>query len=371
MAQFVFSISGDHAAAVLERLQHPSGAPPSPSAAFEPRTLTGRWRSAEGETLVPDFPVSVASPAFVEFPNDSGEFQSGEVAPALSFSAERPAAAAGLDIALDGAAIAHIPLAALGAPAAALPAPSSHRVGPLGASLVVPVFAERFTSEPRFLGLVTQLRSWIVTQPPFDEASIADKLAFDAHFWPSNPTSGLFGTYDTNLIDGRLLYGDRQKARQLLAPWTGRGVSLILIDSVIRGGAGGQPGYSAWTSITGAPGEHWEAVGLHEIGHGLGLADEYLDDQRAQEWPAHLEPNISQNAVPSGAPWGTRATVGDTPAPTAALQHAALPNGTIGTFQGARYRADLYRSSETCLMRQTAAQFCPVCVAHIRKQLGG
>lgn len=218
---------------------------------------------------------------------------------------------------------------------------------------------------------VIQLRSWILKQPPFDDAAIGGKLAFDAHYWPSDPDNGLFGTDDSKNQNQRLFYGDRELARRQLALWVGTGVSLILINSTLRGGAGGQPGYSAWSSITAAPGEHWEAIGLHEVGHGLGLADEYLDDQRAGEWPQHFEPNVSANPRPSQTPWAALANVGDAPAPTAATDDAIVAQGTIGTFKGARYRPDLYRSSATCLMRQTNEPFCAACAAHIRVQLGG
>jgi IgA peptidase M64 len=319
--------------------------------------------------LAEPFPVSAAPRTKVEYADADGAFASASVAPALSFSAAVPDGAAALEISADGMPVREIPVDALSAPAAALPPPSLHRAGNPAARFVVPVFAERFADEQRFLGFVVQLHSWILAEPPFNEPAIGNTLAFDAHYWPSDPVHGLFDTGDERNDHGRLFYGDRQLARRLLAPWTGNGVSLILIDSTLRGGAGGQPGWSAWTSISAKPGERWEAVCLHEVGHGLGLADEYLDTERDDDWPVHLEPNVSRDPRPSRAPWAELATVGDAPAPTGGLDAAA--SSAVGTFQGARYRRDLYRPAQDCLMRHTSKPFCAVCKAAIRAQLGG
>src|SRR4029453_11255519 len=132
--------------------------------------------------------------------------------------------------------------------------------------------SERFADQDTFFGAVSQLHSWVMAQARFDDHAVGARLAFDAHLSPSDPQHGMFGTDDSRNQGGRLFYGDRELARRLLAPWTGgRSVSLILIDSQLRGGAGGQPGYSAWTSISAKPGERGGAVCLHEVGPGLGL----------------------------------------------------------------------------------------------------
>ena len=249
----------------------------------------------------------------------------------------------------------------------ALPAPVVARFGPAEAAFAVPVFSERFTDQADFAAHVQGLRDWVVTQPPFDDPAVAARLAFDAHFWASDPVNGLFQTDDSKCQPGgRLFYGDRALAQQLLAPFIGDAtVSLILINSTFRGGGGGPPGYSAWTSITSAPGERWEAVCLHEVGHGLGLADEYLDPAHAGEFPAHLEPNISADPQPGAAPWATLATLPNDPAPSFGLDAGASPARAVGTFQGARYRTDLYRGAQTCLMLDTREPFCLVCQSHI------
>ena len=371
MAEPVFSLEGEWVSELVGRAdQAQPDALAEEAAPARPRALTGRWRDSSGSPLAESFPVAATAGARLEFAGPDNACASASAAPALSFSAAVPDGAAALEIQADGLALREVALEALTAPKATLPRPTLHRAGNPQARLVVPVFAERFTDERRFLDFVVQLHRWILTQPPFNEPAVGGALAFDAHFWASDPTHGLFDTGDERNDHGRLFYGNRELARRLLAPWTGPGVSLILIDSRLRGGAGGQPGYSAWTSISAAPGERWEAVCLHEVGHGLGLADEYLDPQRESEWPTRLEPNVSRQSRPSRAPWAALATVGDQPAPTGGLDSAAAA-GPVGTFQGARYRRDLYRPSPDCLMRHTNQPFCAVCKAEIRARLTG
>lgn len=338
-------------------------------ASAEARPLTGQWRGSDGEGVGEEFPIDVAPPAIIEFPDRDGSFTGARVPGGVTFSTTTPPQAAALRITSVESFIAELPVAAAGAAAASLPPPKIYRIGDPAASLVIPTFAERFTDENKFFNCVSQLHEWVLGQEPFDDPQIAKRLAFDGHYWPSDPQRGLFNTLDANIIDGRLFYGDRALARRLLARWTGAGVSLILIDSALRGGAGGQAGYSAWVSIAAAPGEDWEAVCLHEVGHALGLADEYVDAMRESEWPNSLEPNVSRNARPSQTPWNAFVNVADNPAPTVAFGHAAPHDDMIGTFQGARYRKDLYRAAETCLMKETASGFCPACVSHIRNRL--
>lgn len=354
----VVSLPSDlFSAAPSPELEAPGVAPPE-------RRLSARWRRRDGSSHDPvDLgPIRLEK---VEFPGGDGSM--GWSPSVLPPTLESPADAVALDLSVDGAPVASIELESLFSSSHSLPNPQHRRIGTADAGFVVPVFSERFTDADRFFGFVESLLAWIATQPPFDQGDVASRIAFDAFFWSSDPAHGLFATEDTKIIDGRLFFGDRELARKLLAPWTKNApLSLILIDSTLRGGAGGSPGYSAWTSITPAPTERWEAVCLHEIGHGLGLADEYLDSARAAEMPAHLEPNISRDPHPSQTPWHAICTAPDTSAPTFAIgSNANVPAGTVGTFQGARYRPDLYRSSRECLMLNTGQQFCKACQAHI------
>lgn len=370
MAELIFTFADPLVGEVLAAAETAgSKRPMPPDGVAAPMVVAGRWQDATGAALREPFPLALTPKATLEFPTPDGTFASAAAPPGLSFSAEVPAGAAALQVEVNGQPVERIPMSAFAEPRAALPAPISRRIGERDASFVMPVFAERFTDRVAFVNAVEQLHAWILDQPPFDEQGLGKTLAFDAHFWPSDPDSGLFNTLDENNPDERLFYGDRLLARRLLAPWTGSGTSLILINSRLRGGAGGQPGYSAWTSIASRGSERWEAVCLHEVGHALGLADEYLDEERRSEWPSRFEPNVSADPRPSKASWAALATVGDEPAPTAAILQSAAA-GTIGTFQGARYRPDLYRPTQDCLMKETRYGFCAICRAHIAKLLG-
>ncbi len=83
--------------------------------------------------------------------------------------------------------------------------------------------------------------------------------------------------------------------------------------------------------------------------------------------PDVLEPNISANILPSQAPWSELVTLPDGPAPSFPINGAkpAAGWGDQDVAQGARYRTDLYRATDTCLMQTTTQPFCPVCQAHI------
>jgi hypothetical protein len=148
---------------------------------------------------------------------------------------------------------------------------------------------------------------------------------------------------------------------------------LVLINSGVRGGAGGmaKEGYPAWASITACPGETWQAVALHEIGHALGLADEYQDSRLAGQ-QRRGEPNCSATKLGHDVPWAFPA---GTHIYTHAEQAGMSRNGPpgldhVGLFEGARYRPDYYRASLDCLMHHTdCLRFCNVCRAAIRAKL--
>jgi hypothetical protein len=303
----------------------------------------------------------------LEHPVEGGDMAARQVVVPPVIVADPHAQAAALAIATPSGAVHQLNLADLPVHPAVLPAPFREEiVGPAGARFVFPVIAERFEDANEFMTFVSSLRDWIVSKPPFNEPHVGGQLALRALFWPSHPDEGLFGTDDGECRD-RLFYGDRVVAKQLLDPFLGAvPASLILINSTLRGGAGGSPGYSAWASIAEAPGEDWQAIGLHEIGHALGLGDEYLDPNRQNEHPAALEPNISAAARADQAPWRERISVDGALAPSHPIGAPELPPGAIGTFQGARYRSDLFRATARCLMRETTSDFCPICQDHIR-----
>ena len=370
MGRFVFSIPPDFVAP-----KSAVGAVKAPAK----RRRTARqakaklqWETADGRKTGKPIELRLSETVVLEYPRSDGQIGWADQPVSPAFSDEPPDDAAALRLSVPGRAVVRIPRAALTAQLAALPVPQIETFGPSDANLLVPVFSERFVTKNAFIDKVRELHTWIITHPPFDREPAQSMIALVAHFWPSDPNEGLFHTTDDRSQNGQLFFGDREAARTLLRPWADDArVSLILINSTKRGGAGGQPGFSAWTSIAPAPGEHWENVCLHEIGHGLGLADEYLQDPPPNQPPATLEPNVSRSAVPSQTPWGDFADLlPDVPAPSFTIAaEGGAPAGAIGTFEGARYRRDFFRASRTCLMRDTRQSFCIVCQKHIEAVL--
>jgi hypothetical protein len=173
----------------------------------------------------------------------------------------------------------------------------------------------------------------------------------------------------------RLLYGDDRLVRSTvemhLAQWH---QILVLVNDSERGGGGGAVG---WLSNGGTD---WQDVAIHEMGHSaFGLADEY-DYNDGDRWPGGepAEPNVTAEPDPTRVKWRALVTAGP------AIPTRRNPNcshtdpgpspvsaGTVGTFEGARYyRCGSYRPVWNCKMRQTLADFCPVCQAEIIRVLG-
>lgn len=373
MGRFVFSIPPDFVAPKSARAA--VGVVKSPAKRRRTTRQTKaklQWETADGRKTGKPIEILLTDTVVLEFPRRDGGIGWADQPVSPAFSDEPPDEAAAVKLSVRGKKAVRIPRAALTAQLAALPAPQIETFGPPVATFVVPVFSERFVDKTAFMDKVRELHTWIVSQPPFDSEPTRSRIALVAHFWPSDANEGLFHTTDDRSQGGQLFFGDREAARTLLRPFAGDArVSLILINSTKRGGAGGQPGFSAWTSIAPAPGERWENVCLHEIGHGLGLADEYLQDPPPTQPPATLEPNVSRTAVPSQTPWGDFAgLLPDMPAPSFTIAgEVSAPAGAIGTFEGARYRRDFFRASRTCLMRDTRQSFCVVCQKHIEKVL--
>jgi IgA Peptidase M64 len=246
--------------------------------------------------------------------------------------------------------------------------PQVHFLGSKKAKLIFPIVSERFAAFADFTAKLDEFHGWLLDQPPFNESAVGNAIAIKGLFWPSNTTTGLFNTPDPTDPADRRFFGDRTAARALLKKHLkNASASLILIDSKARGGAGGTKDFSAWSSTTGGEGEFWGAVALHEIGHSLGLADEYIDENFSLPEPSPLEPNVSAQPRCGKTSWSALITVDPGLAPSHPSGHAPAGPDVIGTFEGARYKAKgRFRPTQTCLMRSTLAPFCPVCRAHIR-----
>ena len=333
--------------------------------------LQGIWRDKAGKPVGKRVALEPPARVMLEHPDGEGGFGGTAIERPAAFVARPPKSAHSLTIATALESLAEIPLDALQSHKPKAPAPRIETVGPATMRFVFPVIAERFDSWDAFHARGQELRDWIVAQPPFNEPGIGDRFGLKLYFWPSDPARGMFEAGDDKAPkDGQLFFGNQVLAKRLIDPWLAdpKKPSLILINSIKRGGAGGSEGYSAWASTASTPGEDWQAVGLHEIGHAFGLGDEYVQESRIGEEPKKLEPNISGKARAGEAPWSAKINVDANLAPSNDLDHQFAAPGVIGTFQGARYRTDRYRPTANCLMRSTVSgtKFCKICRDHIR-----
>lgn len=268
-------------------------------------------------------------------------------------------------------------------------APQQHRrFHSRTARFVFPVFAERFTDPAPFFAAVDALYQWIMALEPFRADGMPEIFALHGYYWTTDPQRGQFNAtdngYDCASAATRpavTFSGSNPDAKAALGHlMLGGKYGLVLINSSIRGGAGGlaREGYPAWASITACPGERWEAVALHEIAHALGLADEYLDSRlQVEKWDR--EPNC---AAPGDAvPWQTEMSPPfDGLTNIYSLADQAIlgrPGGRpdpgrdfVALFQGARYRSDYFRPSSDCLMRNTRClRFCRICQRAIKARM--
>ena len=367
----------------------PAG-PPGAFAGLAEQGIQAQWFAEDGVTPVSDA-VSIGTIDYVprEGFGPGGTIQHVVQPVALLIDAERPPEGRILELSGAGRTMA-IPANALTA-VEALAAPHQERFGAAGASFAFPVFAERFTDADAFFAAVKSLEQWIRAIAPFNEIEAGAHFAIDAYFWPSDPVVGQFGTHDFAYdclhppANAVTFLGNNALAKQRLGRFMlnarGGSYGLVLINSRVRGGAGGMAaqGFPAWASITACPTEVWQAVALHEIGHALGLADEYVDQGRADE-PFGDEPNCSQSSEPHDAPW--RDAFSDRPPGAQSIYSAARQARVlakqeprpepqfVGLFQGARYSNAYYRPAFECLMKDTGIDhFCDVCTSHIRKRL--
>ena len=333
------------------------------------RELSGQWAAADGAALGEPFALGSIESTLVEGFDGRGGIGWQEQPLEIVVPVDPPENAASLGVELNGRLAARVPAAGLSFSAQSLVPPVRETVGPASGRFIVQVIAERFDDPHHFRQCVERARAWALDCPPFDESEIGGELRFDLLFWPTDRFSGQLDTPDSAITDERLFHGNRTLAYQLLTPHLNpKFPSIILINSTRRGGAGGAGAYSAWASIGS---DDWEAVCLHELGHGLGLADEYLDDKRAnQAWAG--EPNVSLRSQAGLAPWRAVITV----PPESSPSHDLNPQGqdsrnAVGTFAGCRYRRDYYRPMRDCLMRSTVGghPFCVACADTIRRAI--
>jgi len=115
---------------------------------------------------------------------------------------------------------------------------------------------------------------------------------------------------------------------------------------------------------------NWDVV-AHEYGHGVGnLYDEYWQaGAGSYAGPAVNLGNCSTVLNRNSVVWNT--FIGATLALPTSLANGINPNTTVGMFPGCMYRsAGIYRPVDNCRMRTNSQDFCPVCLALLRKAVG-
>ncbi len=196
-------------------------------------------------------------------------------------------------------------------------------------------------------------------------ATVRPLLAAHALFVPSNqsgsdhPSLGVErdtafdSTFDTNGI-ARLVTANTAKVLSTAnAQFWAFDVAILIVNDPRYGGSGGSvPMISVHPQAA--------AILRHELAHNLaGLADEYTAPYPG--YPAgDDEPNVAATAHLAPLPW--QIWVESTTAVPTPIEVATGPFTPIGAYEGARYQAKgMFRPAPTCLMRDLADDFCPVC----------
>jgi cysteine-rich repeat protein len=150
-------------------------------------------------------------------------------------------------------------------------------------------------------------------------------------------------------------------------------VVMLIVNEARFAGMASEP----WAFVTSASGPQ---AGVHELGHALGLADEY-DVSGPTCGPGipytgaePTWPNVTIARDRASVKWG-HLIAPTTPVPTSTnpecrmcVGGTSVPPGTVGLFEGAaNYACGVFRPEFTCRMRDVNDPFCAVCREHIAR----
>lgn len=147
--------------------------------------------------------------------------------------------------------------------------------------------------------------------------------------------------------------------------------AVVIVNHLEYGGAGDEANSIATCSLD----VRSSLIAIHELGHVLGLRDEY-DVASGDVYPGSEpdDPNITTD--PAGAKWAgliTASNLPTWPSPDCTLSNEGAIDpepGAIGTYEGADYyHCGIYRPAHDCTMRHLGVPFCAVCDAHLRDYL--
>jgi hypothetical protein len=147
---------------------------------------------------------------------------------------------------------------------------------------------------------------------------------------------------------------------------------VVIVNHQEYGGSGSQSNGIAVYSL--APGA--VEIAIHELGHVLGLADEYDDLGGTYTQGEPSEPNVT--ASMTADKWSAQVTANALPTlanatctPRAANAVDPEP-GAIGLYEGGkRYACGIYSPAFSCKMRVLNQPFCAVCEEHLRERFDG
>ncbi len=155
------------------------------------------------------------------------------------------------------------------------------------------------------------------------------------------PTSGLSCAHGCSGIDRLICCDDgaAQAAARSAVP-SAESV-LVLVNSSVYGGSGGSIAVSY-------NGTHMNTVMLHELGHTLGLSDEYVygTSEAGAGYVANPGPNCAAMNPPHWDHW--------------------LDQPGVGAFPGCSFPQFFRPTDMACLMRRNeAGAYCPICREHV------